>query len=80
MSVLQAPRLRCFWLGCMVLSGLLVGPAVSRGPEATAPTPPMGWNSWDSYGLTVTEQEFLDNAAVLAKNLKKFGWQVCGGG
>jgi alpha-galactosidase len=35
----------------------------------------MGWNSWDSYGLTVTEQEYLDNAAVMAAQLRKAGWQ-----
>ena len=36
---------------------------------------PMGWNSWDSYGLTVTESEFKANASWLAQNLKKHGWQ-----
>ena len=24
--------------------------------------PPMGWNSWDSYGTTLTEDELLANA------------------
>lgn len=40
-----------------------------------APTPPMGWNSWDSYGLTVTEAEFKANADWMAQHLKQFGWQ-----
>lgn len=40
-----------------------------------APTPPMGWNSWDSYGLTVTESEFKKNVEWLAANLKSHGWQ-----
>ena len=39
-----------------------------------AQTPPMGWNSWDAYGLTITEQQFRDNVDVLAKTLKPFGW------
>lgn len=26
--------------------------------------PPMGWNSWDSYGTTVTESEVLANATI----------------
>jgi len=43
--------------------------------QKAAPTPPMGWNSWDSYGITVSEQEFLDNANWMAAHLKKFGWQ-----
>ena len=40
-----------------------------------APTPPMGWNSWDSYGLTVTEAQFKANARWLDQNLKKYGWR-----
>ncbi|WP_241655074.1 glycoside hydrolase family 27 protein [Granulicella sibirica] len=39
-----------------------------------AARPPMGWNSWDSYGLTITEPQFRENVAVLAKTLKPFGW------
>ena len=27
--------------------------------------PPMGWNSWDCYGTTVTEEEVLANAAFM---------------
>ncbi len=44
-------------------------------PNHLAMTPPMGWNSWDSYGLTVDEPEFKANADWLAKHLKQFGWQ-----
>ena len=40
-----------------------------------APTPPMGWNSWDSYGQTITEAPFRANAAWMSKHLKRFGWQ-----
>ncbi|MBB3188300.1 glycoside hydrolase family 27 protein [Microbacter margulisiae] len=40
-----------------------------------APTPPMGWNSWDCYGPTVTEKEVKANASYMAHNLKKFGWK-----
>ncbi len=39
-----------------------------------AASPPMGWNSWDSYGLSITEEEFRANARVLAEKLKPFGW------
>ena len=38
-----------------------------------APTPPMGWNSWDSYGLTLDEADFRANAQALAK-LRSYGW------
>ncbi|MDO9339282.1 MAG: glycoside hydrolase family 27 protein [Bacteroidales bacterium] len=40
-----------------------------------APTPPLGWNSWDCYGPTVVEDEVKANADYMAKNLKKFGWE-----
>lgn len=40
-----------------------------------ARTPPMGWNSWDCYGSTVTEQEVKANADYMASHLKNFGWQ-----
>ncbi len=40
-----------------------------------APVPPMGWNSWDSYGMSITEQEFQANAAYMTENLRKYGWQ-----
>lgn len=40
-----------------------------------AKTPPMGWNSWDCYGATVTEEEVKGNADYIAKNLKEYGWE-----
>jgi alpha-galactosidase len=39
-----------------------------------APTPPMGWNSWDSYGLTITEDQFKANVEVEAARLKPAGY------
>jgi alpha-galactosidase len=42
--------------------------------QTPAPTPPMGWNSWDSYGLTINEAQFKDNARVLA-GIRKYGWE-----
>jgi hypothetical protein len=46
----------------------------SRPATILAATPPMGWNSWDAYGLTITEQQFRENVAVLAGTLKSYGW------
>ena len=40
-----------------------------------AKTPPMGWNSWDCYGPTVTEQEVKANADYMAEHLKQYGWE-----
>ena len=42
---------------------------------APAPTPPMGWNSWDSYGTTVREDQVKANADIMARDLVKHGWQ-----
>lgn len=35
----------------------------------------MGWNSWDCFATTVTEQQTKAQADVMAEKLKKFGWQ-----
>lgn len=37
--------------------------------------PPMGWNSYDYYDTTVTEQDIKANAAFMAKRLKECGWE-----
>src|SRR5215212_9476188 len=54
------------------------GRRARRLPESNrtvARTPPMGWNSWDCYGPTVTEAEVKANAAYMARHMKRFGWQ-----
>ena len=40
-----------------------------------APTPPMGWNSWDCFGTAVTEQQTKENADYMAAKLARFGYQ-----
>jgi alpha-galactosidase len=37
-------------------------------------TPPMGWNSWDSYGLTITEPSFRLNVVAEKNKLLPYGW------
>jgi alpha-galactosidase len=44
-------------------------------PDVRLAHPPMGWNSWDVYGASVTEREVLENAAYLARVLKPHGWE-----
>jgi alpha-galactosidase len=60
-----------------VLAILLSAIAAIAQPEPAlrAPLPPMGWNSWDSYGATVNDADFKANADVLARKLKPYGWQ-----
>src|SRR5664279_470872 len=40
-----------------------------------APTPPMGWNSWDCFGTSVREDEVKANADFMATHLLSLGWQ-----
>ncbi len=42
----------------------------------TALQPPMGWNSWDCFGTTVTEDEVMANAEVMAQRLLPLGWDT----
>jgi alpha-galactosidase len=39
-----------------------------------APTPPLGWNSWDCYGTAVREDEVKANADYMAAQLAYHGW------
>jgi hypothetical protein len=48
--------------------------ALTAQAQTLAPTPPMGWNSWDAYGLTIDETDFRANTQVLA-GMKQYGWQ-----
>jgi alpha-galactosidase len=38
--------------------------------------PPMGWNSWDCHGTTVTEDEVLANAVFLRDRMLAHGWDT----
>lgn len=40
-----------------------------------AKTPPMGWNSYDCFGASVTEEEVKANADMMAAHLKDYGWE-----
>jgi hypothetical protein len=39
-----------------------------------APTPPMGWNSYDSFGASVTEADMIEQAEAVREMLQPFGW------
>ena len=42
--------------------------------HAWATTPPLGWNSWDCFGTTVTEQQIKEQADAMAKYLLPSGY------
>ena len=46
-----------------------------QAAEVLAPTPPLGWNSWDSYGPAIREEEVKTNVDAMSARLKQFGWQ-----
>ncbi|USX17180.1 glycoside hydrolase family 27 protein [Oxalobacteraceae bacterium OTU3CAMAD1] len=43
---------------------------------ALAPTPPMGWNSWNSFATTITEAQSLENARIMAQQLLPSGYDI----
>lgn len=36
----------------------------------------MGWNSWNSFATTITEEQALANAEIMARELKPFGYDI----
>jgi hypothetical protein len=59
-------------IGLVVVLGLS---SFGESQPVLAPRPPMGWNSWDSYGLTIDETQFKANVDVMAKRLKAAGYE-----
>jgi hypothetical protein len=59
----------------LLLFPLLIGNGLNAQITKVAQSPPMGWNSYDSYGITVRENEVLANAGFMETHLKSFGWQ-----
>jgi alpha-galactosidase len=59
-------------LGCISSSKKIISQQVFTG---LAPTPPMGWNSWDSFGMDITEEQIKAVAGYMVKNMKKSGWE-----
>jgi len=67
----------------LATSALFAFPIVLRAASPdTAPaywhwaaTPPMGWNSYDAWGTSVTEKEVLANARYMQEHLLAHGWK-----
>src|SRR5437773_12335255 len=75
---------RWFSLILALLAGLLVGtfatllaPATSAQASASlAPTPPMGWNSWNKFGCNVSDKLIREIAdAVVSSGMQAAGYQ-----
>jgi len=62
------------FLGIAILC-LLSGCDQGRKSEKLALTPPMGWNSFDSYGVYLHEKAALANLEAMAEKLKPSGYE-----
>jgi len=72
MRLCQITLLTTAWLGLAVAA-----PAAEPALKflSWAPRPPLGWNSWDAFGCTVTEELTKANADYMAAHLAAHGWQ-----
>jgi alpha-galactosidase len=64
------------FLGCSPSADAADSPADQNaaGFHRWAATPPMGWNSWDCFGTTLTEAQAKSQADAMAQQLKPYGW------
>ncbi len=66
----------------MVAASALVAFGAAPDPTETpahwslAPTPPMGWNSYDAFGSSVTEEEFMANVTYVKDKLLPHGYNL----
>ncbi len=58
------------------LAGLLCSGAIAKDYHQWAETPPMGWNSWDIFGTSLTEQQAREQADAMEKHLLPAGYDV----
>src|SRR2546426_1035447 len=77
-------NIRWLFSSLALLAGLLVGtsptllaPATSAQTSASlAPTPPMGWNSWNKFGCNVSDKLIREMAdAVVSSGMQAAGYQ-----
>ena len=50
--------------------------AAQRDTRSLAPTPPMGWNSWNSFATTITEAQAIEIAGIMAAKLLPAGYDI----
>ncbi len=60
-------------LGTVIIT--LVSSIAHAEPKAIAPKPPLGWNSYDSYGVYLHEKAAMENLEAMAQKLEPFGYE-----
>ena len=75
-------RQRVLGIAMLLLSGIgctIQGKGMGYNKQETqvilAKTPPMGWNSFDSYGVYLHQKAALENVEAMAKKLKPHGYE-----
>ncbi len=53
----------------------LAGNLAGAEPESLAPKPPLGWNSFDSYGVYLHEKAAMENLEAMGKHLGPYGYE-----
>ncbi len=71
----MANRIRLFTLVSLSLLSFNFARADDPAYWSFAQKPPMGWNSYDAFGSSVTEAEVLANATYMKEHLAAHGWQ-----
>jgi alpha-galactosidase len=59
----------------VLLAAATASVAATAQDAPLAPTPPMGWNSWDAYGTAVREDQVKANADAMARHLARYGYR-----
>ncbi|MEM9963926.1 MAG: alpha-galactosidase, partial [Asticcacaulis sp.] len=76
MSVKFDRRAMMFGAGSLPLLASAASAQPKPAETPLAPTPPMGWNSWNSFATTITEAQSRENAAIMANKLLPSGYDV----
>ncbi|WP_277982873.1 glycoside hydrolase family 27 protein [Sphingomonas faeni] len=62
--------------GAAAVPAAAIGAGASAGSKLLAPTPPMGWNSWNSFATTITEAQAIETATIMAEKLLPSGYDI----
>ena len=58
----------------LCLCGSLLAQPSRTNDKTLAAAPPLGWDSWDSYGMRIDERQFRDNVQALHDKLEPSGY------
>lgn len=78
MNLKNISLISVFLAGCVIIVLSFTPKKGLPGENQTmslAPTPPMGWNSFDSYGVYLYEEAALANLEAFASKLKPHGYE-----